>query len=54
MDYDKTLPFAGSGVVAGTLGMSGQWLVLGALLLVSASAIAIRFGFRRDRAAIES
>jgi hypothetical protein len=54
MDYGR-MPIA-SGPLAIGVGVgqvSGNWLVAGAVAVVLIAAIAIRFGFRRGRQAVE-
>jgi hypothetical protein len=53
MDYGKTIPFAGSSLAIGPLGLTGQWLLVLAVVAVAVVAFAIRLTFRRDRTAFE-
>lgn len=53
MDYQKTLPATGAGIVVGGTVISEQWLLAAALALVVAGAIVIRLAFRRGKKATD-
>lgn len=53
MDYPKTIPLTGSGLVIGGLAIGRYWILASSLLLVGGGAILIRLFFRRGKKATE-
>lgn len=51
MDYQKTLPLTGAGIVIGGTIIPDWWLVLAAIALIATGAVAIRYSFRHKKEA---
>lgn len=49
MDYGKTLPMTGTGIVLGGVVIDQVWLVAGAVGLMLVGVVLIRLGFRRGK-----
>ena len=53
MDYPKTLPLTGGGIVIGGIAFGRYWILLASILLVALGAVLIRVLFRRGKEATQ-
>jgi uncharacterized membrane protein len=53
MDYQKSIPLTGSGIVIGGIAISGYWIILLSLIIVSLAALLIRLFFRKGKTAFD-